>query len=247
MAPPRRLQEEMKNRIAKRLDALDWGQLGDQIARHGYARSGPLLSAGECAGLIDLYGRDERFRNTIEMARYRFGEGQYRYFDNPLPDVVTELRREMYHHLCPIANDMAAKLPGDEHYPATLDAYHRICRGVGQTKPTPLLLRYGAGGYNRLHQDLYGAVHFPLQAVFLLSRPRIDFTGGEFLLVEQQPRAQSIGQAVTPEQGEMVVFPVRERPVQGKRGYFRAPMRHGVSRLHSGQRFTLGIIFHDAE
>jgi len=237
----------MDNGIAARVGALDWEQIGEGIASQGHARSGPLLSGGECAGLIDLYGHDEIFRNTIEMARYRFGEGQYRYFDNPLPELIAQLRQALYSHLAPIANNMAAKLPGDDHYPSTLAAYHRICHAAGQTKPTPLLLRYEAGGYNRLHQDLYGTVHFPLQAVLLLSRPGIDYTGGEFLLVEQQPRAQSIGQAVTPEQGEMVIFPVKERPVQGKRGYFRAPMRHGVSRLHSGQRFTLGIIFHDAE
>ena len=233
--------------MTERLAGLDWQQIAARIESGGYARTAPLLGADECAGLVDLYGEDQNFRNNIEMARHRFGEGQYRYFDNPFPDPVAELRQGLYRHLAPIANEMAANVPGDRHYPPPLAAYRKICHAAGQTKPTPLLLRYEAGGYNRLHQDLYGGELFPLQAVILLSRPGIDFTGGEFLLVEQQPRAQSIGQAVTPEQGEMVIFPVRERPIQGKRGYFRAPMRHGVSRLHTGRRFTLGIIFHDAE
>ncbi len=237
----------MRHSITERLAGLDWRQIAARIEDGGHARTKPLLDAGECGELIGLYGQNQCFRNTIEMARYRFGEGQYRYFDNPLPDLVADMRQGLYHHLAPIANQMAANLPGGNHYPATLAAYREICHGAGQTKPTPLLLRYEAGGYNRLHQDLYGGELFPLQAVILLSRPGIDFTGGEFLLVEQQPRAQSIGRVVTPEQGEMVIFPVRERPVRGKRGYFRAPMRHGVSRLHTGRRFTLGIIFHDAE
>ncbi len=237
----------MNTQISKRLRALDWNRIAGQIETTGFARSGPLLGGDECAGLIALYDHDERFRGTIDMARYRFGEGQYRYFDNPLPALVAELRRELYRHLAPIANDMAARLPGGDSYPSDLETYQRNCHAAGQTKPTPLLLRYEAGGYNRLHQDLYGALHFPLQAVFLLSRPGRDFTGGEFMLLENQPRAQSIGHVITPEQGEMVIIPVRERPVQGKRGYFRAPMRHGVSRLHGGLRHTLGVIFHDAE
>ncbi len=237
----------MNNTITDRLAALDWGLIAARIDSIGYARSGALLGARECAGLTALYDQPQHFRSTIDMARYRFGEGQYRYFDNPLPRLVEELRRELYRHLAPIANGMTAKLGGQAHYPPDLEAFQQICRAAGQTKPTPLLLRYEAGGYNRLHQDIYGAVHFPLQAVFLLSRRETDFTGGEFLLLEQQPRAQSIGQAITPEQGEMIIIPVRERPVQGKRGYYRAPMRHGVSRLHTGQRYTLGLILHDAE
>jgi hypothetical protein len=237
----------MDNTITDRLAALDWGLIAARIDAIGYARTGALLGAQECAGLTALYDQPQHFRSTVDMARYRFGEGQYRYFDNPLPRLVTELRRALYGHLAPIANGMTAKLGGQAHYPPELEAFRQICRAAGQTKPTPLLLRYEAGGYNRLHQDIYGAVHFPLQAVFLLSRRETDFTGGEFLLLEQQPRAQSIGQAITPEQGEMIIIPVRERPVQGKRGYYRAPMRHGVSRLHTGQRYTLGLILHDAE
>lgn len=233
--------------IAERLDGLDWNKAAGQIETWGYARTEALLNDAECAELIALYDQEQCFRSTVEMARYRFGEGQYRYFDNPLPTLVAGLRQELYRHLAPIANDMAAKLPGEAKFPSSLEAFRRICRAAGQTKPTPLLLRYEEGGYNRLHQDLYGAVHFPLQAVFLLSRREVDFTGGEFMLLEQQPRAQSIGQAITLDQGEMIIIPVRERPIQGKRGYYRAPMRHGVSRLHTGRRHTLGIIFHDAE
>ena len=239
-------KETMNTSITKRLTTLNWDGIAAQIDDIGYGRAPGLLGSDECAGLIELYDQEQLFRTTIDMARYRFGEGQYRYFDNPLPSLVTELRQALYGHLAPIANDMAAKLPGNEHYPDSHAAYQQICHDAGQTKPTPLLLRYEAGGYNRLHQDLYGDLHFPLQAVILLSRPEADFTGGEFMLVEQQPRAQSIGQTINLGQGEILIFPVRERPIQGKRGHFRAPMRHGVSRLHTGLRYTLGVIFHDA-
>jgi hypothetical protein len=236
----------MDTQIKARLAALDWDRIAEQIETRGHALGGRLLRAGECADLMALFDCDARFRGTIEMARHRFGEGRYRYFADPLPALVAELRRELYRHLSPIANAMAAKLPGGQTYPKELEAYLRACHAAGQAKPTPLLLRYETGGYNRLHQDLYGEMHFPLQAVFMLSRPGQDFTGGEFMLLENQPRAQSIGQVILPGQGEMVIIPVRERPVRGKRGYFRAPMRHGVSRLHSGLRLTLGVIFHDA-
>ncbi len=241
------LESVMDRQISECLAAIDWRHMANQIEVNGHARSGPLLSAGECADLIALYHDDNRFRSTVEMARYRFGEGQYRYFDNPLPPLVASLRRHLYCHLGPIANVMAAKLPGEKFYPDDLESYRAVCHLAGQSKPTPLLLRYEAGGYNRLHQDLYGGEHFPLQAVFMLSRPGLDFTGGEFMLLENQPRAQSIGRAITPGQGEMIIVPVRERPVLGKKGYFRAPMRHGVSPLQSGLRYTLGVIFHDAE
>jgi hypothetical protein len=237
----------MNEKISDRLASLNWDGIARQIESHGYGRAGPVLDRDECAGLMALYGRDERFRSTIDMARYRFGEGQYRYFGYPLPNLVADLRQALYRHLASIANAMADNLPGGSSFPAELGEFLQACHAAGQTRPTPLLLRYTAGGYNRLHQDLYGALHFPLQAVFMLSRPSEDFTGGEFMLLENQPRAQSIGQAITPEQGELLIIPVRERPIKGKRGYFRAPMRHGVSRVHSGLRHTLGIIFHDAE
>ncbi len=237
----------MNKSIKDRIAALDWAAMATEIDTWGHARAGVVLDAGECAELAALYERDDLFRSTIEMRRYRFGEGQYRYFADPLPALVAELRQRLYGRLAPIANHMAANLPGGRSFPPDLDTYLRHCHGLGQNKPTPLLLRYEAGGYNRLHQDLYGAEAFPLQAVFLLSHPMQDFTGGEFMLVENQPRAQSIGQAIALDQGEMLIFPVRERPVQGKRGYFRAPMRHGVSRVRDGLRLTLGIIFHDAE
>lgn len=240
----------MNTSLIEQLAAVDWHSIATQIDDIGYGRAGPVLDSDECAELIALYDQDQKFRSTIDMARYRFGEGQYRYFDDPLPSMITELRQVLYGHLAPIANHTAARLPGGAHYPDNHAAYRQICHDAGQTKPTPLLLRYEAGGYNRLHQDLYGDLHFPLQVVILLSRTGEDFTGGEFMLVEQQPRAQSIGQAINPGQGEMLIIPVRERPVErqsrGKRGHFRAPMRHGVSRLHTGLRYTLGVIFHDA-
>jgi hypothetical protein len=180
------------------------------------------------------------------MGPRRFGEGEYRYFARPLPPLVEELRRGLYARLAPIANRMMRELRRRERYPRTLAAFLRRCHAAGQTRPTPLLLRYEKGGYNRLHQDLYGALAFPLQATVVLSRPGVDYEGGEFLLVESRPRQQSLGEAIALEQGELVVFPVRERPVAGARGALRASVRHGASRLRGGERFALGIIFHDA-
>ncbi|MDP6345238.1 MAG: 2OG-Fe(II) oxygenase [Alphaproteobacteria bacterium] len=236
----------MSNSLQRRLAALDWPAIADDLAEIGHARTGAFLSPGECGELAALYDDDRRFRSTIDMARYRFGAGQYRYFDRPLPRLIHGLRGQLYRRLAPLANRMMRDLGKAERYPASLSAYLAHCRSRGQGKPTPLLLRYRAGGYNRLHRDLYGDEVFPLQAVCLLSRPGIDFTGGEFLLVEQQPRAQSIGHAISPVQGELLIFPVAERPVAGSRGHFRAAMRHGVSRILTGERLTLGLIFHDA-
>jgi hypothetical protein len=232
--------------IAARLAAVDWSQVAGNIAELGYAGPMPLLSVDECAGLRALYDRDALFRSTIDMARYRFGEGQYRYFGYPLPPLIQALRPALYAHLAPLANAMMADMGRDIRYPAAHDDYLAECHAAGQLRPTPLILRYGPGGYNCLHQDLYGELRFPLQAVIQLSQPGDDFTGGEFLLVEQRPRAQSIGHAISPRQGEMIVFPVAERPVAGKRGFYRCVMRHGVSRLTAGKRYTLGIILHDA-
>jgi hypothetical protein len=181
------------------------------------------------------------------MARHRFGEGEYQYFDEPLPNLVAELRTRLYPHLARVANRWAELLGNGAEYPAEHADFLAQCRDHGQCKPTPLLLRYEEGGYNCMHQDLYGAIAFPLQVVFLLSRPGEDFTGGEFLLVEQRPRAQSRGEAITIGQGEAVFFTNRERPVAGTRGHYRVNVRHGISRVRSGRRFTLGIIFHDAE
>jgi hypothetical protein len=180
------------------------------------------------------------------MARYRFGEGDYKYFAHPLPPLVTALREHAYPPLRAIANRWQAALGARERYPEALAELLARCRRKGQTRPTPLLLHYEAGGYNCLHQDLYGEVAFPLQLTCFLSRRDVDYTGGEFLLVEQRPRAQSRGEAIATEQGEIVIFTTRERPVKGARGYYRAAMRHGVSRIHTGRRYTLGVIFHDA-
>ena len=205
-----------------------------------------MLSAEECAGLIALYPDDRRFRSRIDMARFRFGVGDYKYFAAPLPPVVADLRQHAYPPLAAIANRWMEALGSRDRYPDELEGLLARCRRAGQTKPTPLLLHYEAGGYNCLHRDLYGDVAFPLQLTAFLSRREADYTGGEFLLVEQRPRAQSRGDAIPTEQGELLFFATAERPVRGSRGYFRAGMRHGVSRVRSGSRYTLGIIFHDA-
>jgi hypothetical protein len=205
-----------------------------------------VLTPDECEALVALYAVQDRFRSRVDMARYRFGVGEYKYFAAPLPPVVEALRVEAYPPLAAIANQWQAALGDPDLFPADLAALRRRCRKHGQTKPTPLLLRYEAGGYNCLHQDLYGDVVFPLQLTCFLSRRGVDYEGGDFLLVEQRPRAQSRGEAIATEQGEIVVFTTRHRPVEGARGVYRAAMRHGVSRLTRGLRYTLGVIFHDA-
>jgi hypothetical protein len=226
---------------------LDWDRIEGAIEEHGYAKTPPLLTLDKCAELIALYADDSRFRSRIDMARYRFGIGEYKYFARRLPGVVDQLRECAYPPLAAIANRWAESSGSSNRYPAELDRFLAICAEHGQPKPTPLLLYYETGGYNCLHQDLYGEVAFPLQMTCVLSRRGIDYTGGELLLVEQRPRAQSSGQVVTLEQGEAVVFPNSYRPVRGARGYYRVNMRHGVSRLLSGSRYSLGIIFHDAK
>ena len=227
--------------------SLDWDAMARSLDERGHAAApAPVLTAGECRELIALYDEDRRFRSRIDMARFRFGEGEYKYFANPLPPIVLELRRRLYPPLAAIANRWMEQLGEDERYPASLDTFLKRCAARGQTKPTPLLLRYEAGGYNCLHQDVYGDVAFPLQAVVFLSVPNVDYEGGEFLLVEQRPRAQSMGDIVPAGQGRLAVFTTRVRPVRGARGFYRVQMRHGVTRVHRGRRFTLGIIFHDA-
>ena len=218
----------------------------EELGTNGWARTGPVLTARQCGELVQLYADEAKFRSRIDMARYRFGVGEYKYFAPPLPPLVRQLREACYPPLAAIANRWQEALGQPERYPSTLAEFLERCHKAGQTKPTPLLLRYEAGGYNCLHQDLYGDVAFPLQMTCLLSRPGVDFTGGEFLLVEQRPRAQSRGEAIALEQGEMVIFTTRHRPVQGTRGHYRVVMRHGVSTVRSGVRFTLGVIFHDA-
>lgn len=230
-----------------RIDAaIDWHDIAASLAERGYAVTPALLTAEECHGLAALYPREDVFRSRVIMQRHAFGRGEYQYFRYPLPRAVEELRQAIYPHLAPIANGWREKLNEDGRFPPSLGAYLDECHKAGQQRPTPLLLKYGAGDYNCLHQDLYGDLVFPLQLTVLLSAPEEEFTGGEFLLVEQRPRAQSRGEVVPLRQGEAVIFPVHHRPVHGLRGHYRVMMRHGVSRLRSGQRYTLGIIFHDA-
>jgi uncharacterized protein len=229
-----------------RVDALDWAGLAAEIDASGSAQTAPVLTPDECREIAALYDDAGRFRSTVDMARFRFGSGQYRYFDHPLPDVVADLRAAFYPHLLPIAREWAARLGRPAPWPDTLDEWLDMCRAAGQSKPTPILLRYVAGDWNALHRDLYGDLVFPLQVVIGLDEPGVDHTGGEFLTVEQRPRAQSRGYAATLQQGRGIVFTTRDRPVRSARGWSAAPMRHGVSTVRSGVRHTLGLVFHDA-
>lgn len=234
--------------VEERIDALDWKAAGNSLSERGYAVTAPILLPEECASLAAMYGDESRFRSQIVMERYRFGVGDYKYFANPLPEIIASLRTAAYPHLAEVANRWAENL-GDKspRFPADHPAFLEICHKAGQPKPTPLLLHYEADGYNCLHQDIYGEVAFPLQMVFLLGQQGRDWEGGEFLLVEQQPRAQSKAEVVHADQGQAIIFTTRYRPVHGTRGYYRVNMKHGVSRVHRGTRYTLGIIFHDAK
>jgi hypothetical protein len=229
--------------VSERIEALDWQRLTAGLDERGFVQAGVLLDAGQCAGLVALYDDATRFRSKVVMARHGYGRGEYQYFAEPLPPLVEELRERIYPHLVPLANAWAERLGQERRFPATLAELRECCRLAGQTRPTPLLLRYGPDDYNCLHQDLYGEVIFPLQVVVQLSA---GFTGGELVLTEQRPRMQSRVEVLTPAQGEAIIFAVNDRPVAGKRGDYRVKMRHGVSRLRSGARFTLGVIFHDA-
>jgi hypothetical protein len=233
--------------IKQRIAQLNWEELEQSLSAFGYAHTLPVLSAEECADLVQLYSDDSLFRSRVEMARFRFGEGDYKYFAAPLPLIVQELRAAFYSHVAPIANRWVERLGDKQRFPETLSEFLAICYRHGQKKPTPLLLHYDAGDYNCLHQDLYGEVAFPLQLTCFLSQPGRDYTGGEFLLVEQRPRAQSKGEVIAPHQGEIVIFTTRYRPVQGSKGYYRVNLRHGVARVRAGVRYTLGVIFHDAK
>ena len=233
--------------LANRCAALAWRDIEASLDARGYATTGPLLEAAECTALVELYGDEARFRSRVDMARFRFGEGEYKYFAAPLPEPVATLRRVLYPRLAPVANRWAERLGARERFPDDLDGMARLCARHGQTRPTPLVLHYTKGGYNCLHQDLYGKVAFPLQLTVLLSDPEADFTGGEFVLVEQRPRAQSAAHVVPLARGEAVIFTTRYRPARGARGWHRVALRHGVSELRSGERYTLGVIFHDAE
>jgi uncharacterized protein len=231
---------------AERVAGLDWPGVAAAIDAHGCAVVRALVAPPACAAVAASYDDEALFRSRIVMARHGFGRGEYKYFSYPLPARVGELRAAMYPPLAEVANGLNASMGIAVRYPKALDEYLDRCHRAGQTKPTPLVLRYGEGDYNCLHQDVYGEHLFPLQATVLLSVPGRDFTGGEFVLTEQRPRMQSRAEVVSLEQGDCVIFPVRHRPVRGTRGSYRVTMRHGVSRLRSGHRHTLGIIFHDA-
>jgi hypothetical protein len=231
--------------IADRIAELDWSALTARIDEDGFVQTPPVYSAGECRELAASF-EDGRFRSTIDMRRYRFGEGAYKYFDAPLPEPIEQARHALYPPLAAVANEWASRLGETADYPADLDGFLERCHRAGQTRPTPLILRYREGGHNTLHQDIYGEVAFPLQAVTVLDRPGEDFEGGQFVLLEQRPRAQSRAHVIDLRRGAFLIFATRHRPVQGSRGHYRANMRHGVATVLSGQRTTLGVIFHDA-
>jgi uncharacterized protein len=241
-APAPSILTEAEPRIA----AYDWDGLARELSGFGCAIIARLLTPQECEQIAALYSQEQHFRSHIHMARHGFGKGEYRYFKYPLPDLIGGLRAALYARLAPVANDWNARMGIDRRYPDAHCEFLTICHEAGQTRPTPLLLQYGPGDFNALHQDLYGELAFPLQVAILLSQPGEDFTGGEFVLTEQRPRMQSRAEVVPLRQGDAVAFAVHNRPVQGAKGPYRVNLRHGVSRLRSGRRHTLGIIFHDA-
>jgi hypothetical protein len=232
--------------ISRRVSAIDWSRVSDELDAYGCATVKGVFTTEECSFLASMYPNDERFRSRVVMARHGFGRGEYRYFSYPLPPLIEGLRTALYPPLAAVANRWNDHLGLEVRYPGAHRDFLDRCHDAGQTRPTPLLLQYGEGDYNCLHQDLYGEHVFPLQVTCLLSTPGSDFTGGEFALTEQRPRMQSRVEVVPLEQGDAVIFAVRERPVHGTRGWYRVNLRHGVSRLRSGHRHTLGVIFHDA-
>ena len=242
-----RLAETDRPPATQRIDDYDWRAIGADLDAQGCAVLPGLLTPRECADLAGLYPHEEHFRSHVHMARHGFGKGEYRYFKYPLPALIAELRTALYPQLATCANDWNARMNVAVRYPQTHAAYLKVCHKAGQTRPTPLLLQYAEGDFNCLHQDLYGDLAFPLQATVLLSAPGEDFSGGEFVLTEQRPRMQSRVEVVPLAQGDAVIFAVHNRPVQGTKGTYRVNLRHGVSRLRSGRRHTLGIIFHDAK
>ncbi len=229
-----------------RVDGGDWNAITAEVDEFGGAPLPRLLTAEQARAIRDLYADEGRFRSTIDMRRHRFGEGEYRYFARPYPEPIDELKRALYPRLLPIARDWWAKLGRPAPWPDTLDEWLAMCHDAGQTRSTAILLRYGPGDWNALHRDLYGDLVFPLQVVIGLSEPGVDHTGGEFLMVEQRPRAQSRGSATTLQMGHGFLFTTRDRPVRSARGWSAAPVRHGVSTIRSGHRYTLGLVFHDA-
>jgi hypothetical protein len=233
--------------VAERIDALDWQDISHVLDVRGSATIECLLPPDECRSLTALYPDEGRFRSRVVMQRHGFGSGEYKYFAYPLPKIISDLRPIFYSHLVPVANRWYTAMGIDIRFPAKHADYLARCHAAGQVRPTPLLLKYGPDDYNCLHQDLYGAHVFPLQVAILLSEPGTDFTGGEFVITEQRPRMQSRPEVIPLRQGDAVIFAVQHRPVQGKRGVYRVNLRHGVSRVRTGQRFSAGVIFHDAE
>lgn len=232
--------------IKNKIEAIDWQKLAFQINEKGYALIPDFLSKTTCQDLISGYDNHDGFRKTVTMERYRFGLGEYKYYNYPLPPSVQIIRENIYPNLVPIANSWMKALKINKNFPDDLKALHAECRANNQTKSTALILKYGIGGFNTLHQDLYGDVYFPMQAAIILNEQGIDYTGGEFVITQQTPRAQSKAMVISPKRGDMLVFATNFRPMKGERGYYRVNMRHGVSEVHSGERHTLGIIFHDA-
>jgi uncharacterized protein len=233
--------------VAERIATQDWTALTAELDDYGCAQTGPILAPAECAEFTAMWREEQRFRATIDMARYRFGQGAYRYFANPVPDRIMQMRAAFYRQLLPVARDWAGRLGDPAPWPDDFEDWLAVCHAAGQDKPTPILLRYTAGDWNALHRDLYGDMVFPLQIVVGLDRPGIDHTGGEFLLVEQRARAQSKGSVTVLEHGHGLAFTTRDRPIPTKRGWSRSPVRHGVSRVRSGHRHTLGLVLHDAQ
>ncbi len=233
-------------RIKTQLVNIDWQAITEDMNDKGFAIVCILLSHEECKELIENYSNPNPYRKTVVMERYRFGLGEYKYFNYPLPSLIQTIRENVYPKLAPIANSWMKVLKIDTRFPDTFEELQHICHDYNQLKPTPLILKYGKGGHNTLHQDLYGDIYFPMQCVLFLNEPDKDFTGGEFVLTQQTPRAQSKAMVLNPKKGDMLIFTTNFRPVKGTKGYYRVNMKHGVSELHSGERHTLGIIFHDA-
>ena len=231
---------------SQKIEKADWQTIAEDLNNKGFACIKNILTADECNDIISNYDNESLYRKTITMERYRFGLGEYKYFNYPLPDIIQTIRQTVYPYIAPIANTWMKALGIPQTYPASFVEFQLTCHANNQTKPTVLILQYGQGGHNTLHQDLYGDIFFPIQLVLFLNEPGIDYTGGEFVLTQQVPRAQSKAIVLTPSKGDMLLFTTNFRPVKGSKGYYRVNMKHGVSEVHAGQRHTLGIIFHDA-
>ena len=232
--------------LQERLNKKNWKTATNTLSEQGFVLIKDLLSAAECSAVIAGYNNEKNYRKTVNMERYRFGLGEYKYYDYPLPELIAEIREKVYPIIVPVANKWMQLLNIDKTFPDSHKELKTLCHNAGQTKPTPLILKYGVGGFNTLHQDLYGDIYFPMQVVIFLNQPGKDYTGGEFVLTEQMPRAQSKANVIIAERGDMLIFTTNFRPAQGSKGYYRVNMKHGVSAVHNGSRHTLGIIFHDA-